>query len=319
VEWKYPKIDRHCHMGGSITPETIWEIIQHSGSYYIAKSLDEVRTRLTYVNDNVKGFTHFLSKFSILDKIDWDEWAIKHACDSICRNAIADGIEEIDISFSVDKYVRSGRWNHADIICLICEFYSAYRNQLKVGPFLSISYHSERAVQSTVAELIDNPRIAECVAGLDLVGDERGYDSGFYGPIIEDWNNHGKVTREHIAEMPYLSHNLAKVLSRKKIQRPKRIAHGIFGTDDDFKLARDNGIIFDLAITSNIITGAVTSIIEHPLPRMLTLGCLVTINTDDPVQFRTNLDREFELAGCCGLITEAEAKQIQENATISLR
>ncbi len=64
---------------------------------------------------------------------------------------------------------------------------------------------------------------------------------------------------------------------------PDRIAHGVHSARDPDVLARlaDDGVVCDVALTSNVRLGVVPSIEEHPLPRMLEAGVRVSLNADD--------------------------------------
>jgi aminodeoxyfutalosine deaminase len=74
-----------------------------------------------------------------------------------------------------------------------------------------------------------------------------------------------------------------------------RIRHGIRAIDDPTLLAElaDRGIVCDVCPTSNLRTGAVRSLDDHPLPQMVDAGVLCTVNTDDPAMFDTDLSREY--------------------------
>ncbi|HEX4724134.1 MAG TPA: adenosine deaminase, partial [Pseudonocardiaceae bacterium] len=77
----------------------------------------------------------------------------------------------------------------------------------------------------------------------------------------------------------------------------ERIGHGI-GAVSDPKLLdhlRDNDIPLEVCPTSNLCTRAVPDIDAHPLPVLLRHGVPVTLSTDDPGMFGTNLNREYEL------------------------
>jgi len=78
----------------------------------------------------------------------------------------------------------------------------------------------------------------------------------------------------------------------------ERVGHGISSIADAALLAhlRDRSIALDVSPTSNVRTGAVTSIEEHPLRRLFDAGVLITLNTDDPTFFDTTLNREYGLA-----------------------
>jgi len=61
-------------------------------------------------------------------------------------------------------------------------------------------------------------------------------------------------------------------------------------------------------------TGAVGSLAEHPLRRLLDAGVPITLNTDDPGIFETTLDREFELARSVFGVSESEMATVIANA-----
>jgi aminodeoxyfutalosine deaminase len=52
---------------------------------------------------------------------------------------------------------------------------------------------------------------------------------------------------------------------------------------------------------SNVRTGAVASLEEHPLRELAALGVRCSVNTDDPAMFDTDLTREHDAAGLLGL------------------
>jgi len=58
-------------------------------------------------------------------------------------------------------------------------------------------------------------------------------------------------------------------------------------------LLREKEIVVDVSVTSNLFTGSVASIESHPLRRFLDHGIRVTLNTDDPLYFGTDLYREY--------------------------
>ncbi|HEU5470605.1 MAG TPA: adenosine deaminase [Actinophytocola sp.] len=79
--------------------------------------------------------------------------------------------------------------------------------------------------------------------------------------------------------------------------RAERIGHGTSAVADPELLAHlaANGIPVEVCPTSNIRTKAVPTLAEHPLPRLLEAGVPVTIATDDPGMFHTDLNTEYLL------------------------
>jgi aminodeoxyfutalosine deaminase len=56
---------------------------------------------------------------------------------------------------------------------------------------------------------------------------------------------------------------------------------------------------------SNLRTGAVASLDEHPLPQLIAAGVQCSISTDDPAMFDTDLTRDYEAAASLGLSPRA--------------
>ena len=77
----------------------------------------------------------------------------------------------------------------------------------------------------------------------------------------------------------------------------ERIGHGTSAAADPALLAylAGNGIPVEVCPTSNIRTQAVSALPAHPLPRLLEAGVPVTLATDDPGMFHTDLNREYLL------------------------
>ncbi len=77
-----------------------------------------------------------------------------------------------------------------------------------------------------------------------------------------------------------------------------RIRHGIGSIEDPGLLRElaDRGIVLDVCPTSNVCTGVVRSLAEHPLPELLAAGVKCTINTDDPAMFGNDLGTEHAVA-----------------------
>src|SRR6266542_6323016 len=59
--------------------------------------------------------------------------------------------------------------------------------------------------------------------------------------------------------------------------------------------------LHDALPISNVRTGAVPSLEEHPLPALVAAGVLCSISTDDPEMFDTDLTREYEAACSLGI------------------
>ena len=96
----------------------------------------------------------------------------------------------------------------------------------------------------------------------------------------------------------------------------ERIGHGIRAIDDPVlvKHLRDHDVPLEICITSNVITGAVASLDAHPVKQLFDAGVPITLNTDDPGIFQTNLRREFQIASDRFGFNEHDLKIVATNA-----
>ncbi|MFD8162402.1 adenosine deaminase [Streptomyces malaysiensis] len=80
--------------------------------------------------------------------------------------------------------------------------------------------------------------------------------------------------------------------------RAERIGHGTSAAQDPKLLAHlaEHRIPLEVCPTSNIATRAVATLAEHPLKQMVEAGVFVTINSDDPPMFGTDLNTEYQVA-----------------------
>jgi adenosine deaminase/aminodeoxyfutalosine deaminase len=95
-----------------------------------------------------------------------------------------------------------------------------------------------------------------------------------------------------------------------------RIGHGIRAVEDprlmEELVYRD--IPLEVCISSNVRTGAVRSVEEHPVRRLFDAGVPIILNTDDPVLFGCSLEGEYRIAREVFGFTEGELERVAGNS-----
>lgn len=286
-------VDTHCHFGGALPCEFVWEAIQAKRALYLAESLNDVQQAMLFQPGEPRTFHRFLQKFSILEHIPWDEQLVRASIKACCDKLIADKIAYTWMRFSINKYLNTMKWHRRDLVRLFKECFDEYAPG-RVGLVLSLRYESERANQKQVAKLVEDERVANCLVGIDLVGDEAHFDPEFYKPIFNQWRGCGKRLFAHVGE----SCTAANVLTAIEQLGVTEICHGIAAADDQkiLSCARDHDVCFHIAISSNLKTGVIKSLFDHPLPKLIGAGVQVALGTDDPVICSTTLVEEYILA-----------------------
>ncbi|MEU2119257.1 adenosine deaminase [Streptomyces sp. NPDC016459] len=96
----------------------------------------------------------------------------------------------------------------------------------------------------------------------------------------------------------------------------ERIGHGTSSVQDPELLAylAEHRIALEVCPTSNIATRAVATLDEHPIRRMVEAGVLVTVNSDDPPMFGTDLNSEYAVAARLLGLDERGVAALAKNA-----
>lgn len=289
-------IDTHRHMGGCISPEFVWNVVKHDQNKYALQSIDDVKKAMSFFQNETNSFYRFLDKFRILDKIDWSEELIDDSISYMCTDIINEDLHYVWLDMSINKYKSIG-WSGRQAIKFIWDAFNS-RIPGKVGLVLSLKYEEKDHVNEKVARLLDDCEVFDRLIGIDVVGDEAKFSKTKLVPIFKQWNRCGKMTRAHVGESGS-SDNIAVAIKDLGVTN---VAHGIKIIEDPelMKFAADTNVTFDMAITSNKLTGVWDTNYKHPGVTMLDNDLRCTIGSDDPIQCCTTLRKEYDIALWCG-------------------
>jgi len=259
------------------------------------------------------GFYPFLGKFDILRRIPWSENDIRLVATYVVDGLLREHIEYSEIRFSVNKYLPFLGLDHVQIIRLVRKLFdeATADRDVDVGLVLALKFETEDHDELDAAYRLSE--YGDCVVGIDLVGDEAKFDVDKFRGIMQYWHDGGKGITVHAGESQP-AHNVRLAINEL---HATRIAHGIRVPQEDGELlneCRERDICFEIAISSNVMTGLVTSIEEHPARRMLDNGNSITIGTDDPVICQTSLSKELSLAQWHWNLTNLELEDIKANS-----
>jgi aminodeoxyfutalosine deaminase len=135
---------------------------------------------------------------------------------------------------------------------------------------------------------------SEGVIGIGIGGDEAAAPPEPFAEVYEYARQQGLRLTAHAGETagPESMRGALDAL------HAERLGHGVTAERDPelmLRLARER-IPVDLCLTSNVRTGAIARLEDHPLRRYFDAGMLVSLSTDDPAIFDTDLTREYLLA-----------------------
>lgn len=304
-------VDIHRHLSGSFRPETVWTLLKDEG---IFKNVNHVFDNITYRNDvGMRSFYKFLSKFEVLNKIQWSKTALSNIVKSVVKDVRREGVHHAELRFSIDKYLQYIN-SPEEIIRIIYNTVKviADHNGIVIKLLLCLKYESDRDHQLNIAKLI-NSDVANMIDGIDCVGDEHMFSAKFYKPIYKEWCAAGKMLTAHAGELGHSAENIKLAIEELGV---KRIGHGItiVNNKDVMKLAKERDICFEISLSSNWYTGVVENMSKHPIRKMADYGLNIALCTDDPATFGTTMNQEFSIARMCLGFTDAEIQNFKQNA-----
>ena len=158
-------------------------------------------------------------------------------------------------------------------------------------------------VAETAAEFRDHG-----VIGIGIGGDERQAPPGIFDQVYAYARRQGLRLTAHAGEVA----GPESVRGALDILGAERIGHGVTAVRDRELVASlaKSQVPVDICLTSNLRTGAIAGLEEHPLRRYFDAGMLVSLSTDDPAMFETDLTREYLLAHEHFGFTKAELAQL---------
>jgi aminodeoxyfutalosine deaminase len=292
-----PKIELHVHLEGSIRPATLLELARRNGESLPADSVDGLEKLYEFTD-----FSHFVEVWILTTNClrtgdDFRRVVVDYAAEAASFGAVyLEGI------FSPCERVQRGvGWDQ--IFGGYCdgavEAYERHGVTVRFTPDLTRGLDPELAEEAARMSV----RYAERgVVGLGLGGIE-SRPAAPYRKAFDIARDGGLGLVPHAGEAAGPD-SIREVLALN----PARIRHGFRAVEDRALLAEivARNIVLDVCPTSNLRTGVVRTLDEHPLPALRAAGALCTINTDDPAMFGTDLGREYELAAGLG-VTPAEA------------
>lgn len=307
-----PLYDLHIHLGGAIPIEIIRGFLAED-NHPLAEA--DLHRMMTYIDDNGPyEFGKFLKKFDVMNVIRWTEKRIEQATIAAIDVIASQGIEHAEIRFTIDKYVSNLGMSEREATIMVSSYLleAAGRFGISISPLLSVKYESNREQQRTIMKLINDPQVHVLVDGIDLVGNEMNFDASFYAPMFREWRDSGKGLIAHVGE----SQTAQNVIMAIEELHVDRVSHGIKATSDEraMALAKERKIPFDIALTSNLRTGVVNDLRDHPIKTLIEYGCHVTIGTDDPVILDTTIQHEYEIARNIVGLSNDQINQIKLNA-----
>jgi aminodeoxyfutalosine deaminase len=288
-----PKIELHVHLEGTVRPETLLKIARRNDYPLPAETVEGLAQLYDY-----RDFAHFIEVWilttnALQKRDDFHQVVVDYSAEAADFGAVY--IEGI---FSPAERARRGvDWEA--MFAGYCDGAQDARElhgvEVRLTPDIfrgATDDEADRVLRHSV-EYRDRG-----VVGVGLGGLEAEHPPEDYAAVFE------RIRAEGLGSVPHAGEVVGPASIRGALDAlgADRIRHGIRAVEDPELVAElaERRIVLDVCPVSNVRTGAVPSLAEHPLPQLLEAGVLCSINTDDPAMFDTDLTREYEAAASIG-------------------
>jgi adenosine deaminase len=123
------------------------------------------------------------------------------------------------------------------------------------------------------------------VVGFGLGGDEASGPARDFAPLFADVKSEGLGVSIHAGEIPAMGQTAASDSIRQAVEDcgAQRIGHGLAAATDPLIMALLNarGVFVELCPGSNLCTGGLEKLADHPLQDFLSAGIFCNLNPDD--------------------------------------
>ena len=294
----HPKIELHVHLEGTVRPATLLEIARRND--YPLPADDEEGLAELY---DFRDFAHFIEVWILTTNAlqtaeDFRQVVVDYAAEAASHGAVyLEGI------FSPSERVRRGvGWD--EIFSGYCDGAEEARElhgvEVRLTPDIVRGFPLDEAEQVVRYSAAYRER---GIVGVGLGGLEARFPPQPSQPPFAPPPDTGPASPPHAGEVA----GPTSIRGALDALHADRIRHGIRAVEDPELLAEleERRIVLDVSPVSNVRTGAVGSLAEHPLPKLVEAGVLCSISTDDPAMFDTDLTRDYDAARSLGVDARA--------------
>jgi aminodeoxyfutalosine deaminase len=303
-----PKAELHVHHVGSASPQVVAGLAaRHEGRTSVPADPEALARYFEFTD-----FAHFIEVYlSVVDLIR-DAEDVRALTYGVAQDMARQNVRYAELTVTPYSSVRRGIPGEA-FMEAIEDARAAAEKELGVTLRWCFDIPGEAGLESAeVTERLALDLRPDGLVSFGLGGPEIGVPRPQFQPFFDRARAAGLHSVPHAGE----STGPETVWDALRHLGAERIGHGTQSVKDPALVdyLGEHGIPLEVCPTSNIATRVVTRMEDHPIRQMVDAGLVVTVNSDDPPMFGTDLNHEYEVvAGLLGL-DEAGVAELARNA-----
>jgi adenosine deaminase len=285
---RMPKVELHVHLEGSILPRTLIKLAKRNHINLPAD--DEAGLTDIYRFCNFEQFleTYMMITNCLRTPADYSLIAYEYGCECARQN-----IRYAEVTFTILTNVSFTKLPWQQIVQGLN--FGREQAHREYGVWWQWVFDIVRNVPDTQERVLELALAARemGVIALGLGGQEDGFPPELF---IETFK---RAQEKKLHRVPHAGEIAGpqSVWSAIKLLHAERIGHGVRSIEDPelIEYLRMNSIPLEICPTSNIRLNVYPDYAHHPLRKLWDAGLLLTIGSDDPALFTTDLNNEFKV------------------------
>ncbi|AYV23313.1 MULTISPECIES: adenosine deaminase [Vibrio] len=287
-----PKIDLHCHLDGSVRPETIIELASIQGVDIPSQDIEVIRD-LMIAPETCSNLLEYLKRFDLPLSVMQTKEALERIAFEVYEDAALENVKYMEVRFGPLLHREQGLNIEEIISSVVAGMKRAEEvHGIKGNIILSLLRHMPTDEINDVID-VGAAYLGKGVAAFDLAGgEELGFCEKFV-PFAKYAKEQGLNVTIHAGEQGE-GQNVYDAIT---MLGAERVGHGIhIATHQQaFDLVHEKQVALETCPSSNVQTKAVESMTVHPIEDFRQRGIPVTINTDNRTVSNTTMTKEVQL------------------------
>jgi aminodeoxyfutalosine deaminase len=284
-----PKAELHLHLEGTVSPETLVELSRRHDAQGI--TLAEARSLYLYTD-----FTGFLLAFKAVSERLRTPEDYELITYRMLERLAAQGVVHAEVYVSVGVVYY---WRRIEFESLFHGMEAArVRAERQFGITLywifdAVRHFGPEEAARVFRKAAELRPASPSIVGIGIGGDERRAGAEPFRELFQEAQEAGLRLTAHAGE----TMGPESIWAALNIGA-ERIGHGLSAQLDAdlMEVLAERQIPLEICITSNLRTGCCPTLEEHPVRRYFDAGLMVTLNSDDPAMFHSDLHDEYRLA-----------------------
>jgi aminodeoxyfutalosine deaminase len=304
---RLPKAELHLHLEGTIAPETLVELSRRHDPEPLTLAQAEALYQYT-------DFTGFLMAFkAVSDRLRTPE-DYELITYRMAEQLAAQGIVHAEVYVAVGVIYFWGRSEFEPLFAGMERARLLAERDFGLSLFWifdAVRHFGVEPAARVFRKAAEMRREYPSIVGIGIGGDERRGPAELFRDLYSEARDAGLHLTVHAGEAVgpesiWGALNLGA----------ERLGHALTAIEDPelVHVLAERQIPVEICMTSNLRTGCCARLQDHPVRQYFDAGLLVTLNSDDPAMFGSNLEGEFLLAHQEFGFTEDHLRELAANS-----